>query len=778
MSREANKEEQPPLPVHDVTKPASHEEASWITKSPRSLLRARLPGHTHKSSLTRIYSPPEQSIPLTSEGIVVQALSVVSDSAAMQAPMEEPQAEADIKKISKRRRRANGEVDVEHTKSSPQFLHKLQQTLVDSPVESSEEESPEEDEFASDRESDDELEAVAAYHASNSLLRNTVQYTTESKNHLSQQQEAGGSRSRDDNGRQAPKYQSLLRNTVAYSTSSKHCKGNLGGEEEGSTNSKATESTVSMSLSSRSQSPFSSPRTSQNSSSSSSAENDLGYEDADKVMGNNGFQRVPGGARRRNSVTEHSLRLSATEAMATMEDTEQTRISLSITQIADKDATTTAPETGMQKYEQLARNAKSLLARSGRFGSLGNQNLGARKSALKSSVSSATATSTANPEGYGGMGMQGSTAQVNPYGYEDHNSISSQHAALGYENVESSSNDSNPYGYGDTTPQQSQTRERPWARRRGSVTKYSFAATSIVQAAEAMDTEQPIAKAFHEEDSFKPVLPTGENSGSNGASPKPGMQAPTKPMRKVSPWNAKGSSFATNVASSLAPPSVHAAPRAPPRAAASFRSESSYRSSRSGEAHYDSSSDDEDSDDDKSVATGSDESSRGAQSVTSITVPLKDCPSTPTRRDGPMRPPARSDSMRSFASRGSTRSARTMDSDDADSLAPDMKSLCSISQHERTVDRTMSGSAPPMFLPHTPTPESQLGKFRSPRKPARRTPSGDVGPSFPVETYVNTSPLPSPKIKHLQPRRKDRSINERIMAPSLDIDMMEDKSQP
>jgi hypothetical protein len=78
-----------------------------------------------------------------------------------------------------------------------------------------------------------------------------------------------------------------------------------------------------------------------------------------------------------------------------------------------------------------------------------------------------------------------------------------------------------------------------------------------------------------------------------------------------------------------------------------------------------------------------------------------------------------------------------------------------------------------MFLPHTPTPESQLMKFMSPRVQATRTTSGDMVPTFPVETFIDTSPLPSPKVKGRQPGPKDISMKDSLSAVSLDVEMRE-----
>jgi hypothetical protein len=78
------------------------------------------------SALNNIYRPAASSRngkDQTSEGIVVQALNVVSDESSRSA------SECSHKKIAKKRRKQNGGVDVEHTKSSKEFLRKAQQSL-------------------------------------------------------------------------------------------------------------------------------------------------------------------------------------------------------------------------------------------------------------------------------------------------------------------------------------------------------------------------------------------------------------------------------------------------------------------------------------------------------------------------------------------------------------------------------------------------------------------------------------------------------------------------
>ena len=78
-------------------------------------------------------SPPgagSSRCPPDTEGIVVQALEVVNP--VVSHPEEEPQEASTHKKIAKKRRKQDGTVDVEHTKSCKEFLHQCQaSTMVD-----------------------------------------------------------------------------------------------------------------------------------------------------------------------------------------------------------------------------------------------------------------------------------------------------------------------------------------------------------------------------------------------------------------------------------------------------------------------------------------------------------------------------------------------------------------------------------------------------------------------------------------------------------------------
>ena len=726
-----------------MTKPSPGD--SWISHN-HGRLGGTSPGHP-SNALTRFYSPTEPSKSMSSsQGLVVQALRVVSDPAATHSSLDHQ--EATFSKISKRRKKANGQVDVEHTKSSNQFLRKLQETLIHG--ESSDEERPEGDEFSSsDRESDGEPHPPIV---GSSLLRKEMQYTIKSKCDTSLESTAKGEESTEQDLDDAqPKYQSLLRNSVQYSRSSKHTSNHPHGDEASET-TRTTPSPLNSCLSSRGCTHVSA---STKTSHESITETDLGYDDPDAVMRDRASQRIPGGARRRNSVTEHTLG-------AELEGSEFSQINLSDTP-RGTDSDHAAAAQRLQNIQGFARKAReSWVEKKTASDRTLNQRWTApdrRKASMD--MDSGDAGASSDPFGYEDMGMDnGTTSQANAYGYENPDAAISQHAALGYEDPDASNNGSNPYGYGDEEPQREpQARQRPRAQRRGSVTKFSLEAASHVEA---------VLKSLHDDD-----VPSRGIQPDHALSPRPDVHAPSQPTRRVSPWYAKNANFAVQSAAlgthvqSLGPPTVHTPPRRAPIPAASFRSESSYRSSRSGDILYDSSDDEQDM-----SLPSSDESSLGEGSVTSITVPLKDCQPSLNRRDGPMRPPDRHDSMRSFASRGSARSARTMDSDDGDSLAPDMKSLCSISKNERTVDRVASGSLP-MFLPHTPTADSQMKKFMSPRMQARRTTSGDMVPAFPVETYIDTSPLPSPRAKGLRPRTKDLSINGNITDPSLDTEMGE-----
>lgn len=613
------------------------------------------------TALTQIYSPPSHPMPSTSEGIVVQALSLVSDNPAGHFS---PGAEPNLKKISKRRKKANGEVDVEHTKSNNEFLRKIQQSLRDSQgYSSSDEERPE-------------------------------------------------------------------------SSSDSSC-ANWNSRRDEDSSSSTAKTTASTSFSDTSIPRSSTLRTSETQTPS----NPYGYEDPDKVVGQVQVRRIPRIARRRGSVTEHTIRAAQkAAAFAAAERAQTMQLSRKMDAVSMAAAAAQRLQNLPGTSQRTLQQFQSRLQRS-RMSMNGSSSPATRINPPEINLSSAPKS---NPYGYEDMDMPTRDANKDNEAEPNPDARASQPAPsqnrYGYEDPDALN--SNPYGYGDAMPQAGpRMRHRP--RRRGSVTQYSLgAAMSVAAASEDANEDAPATNEY------KPVVPPCVQQDRN-LTPKQGLRQPT---RKLSPWQTENPALLackSALSRTPLPPGAPTVFKAPPSRSSSVSE--SFRTNRSNDIPA--SSDEEDS-----IVSSSSEESSLDDSFASITIPLKD---ESSKRDGPARPPSRHDSMRSHASRDSTNhSVRTYDSDDGDSLAPDMKSLCSISQHDRFINAgngaaSASSSGPPTLLPQTPPPRSLSRKLLSPHISARnghpkkqgqaveRQSSGSLIPM--TMTIVDTSPLPSPK---------------------------------
>jgi hypothetical protein len=627
--------------VKDLSKQAG---ANWASPRSRGKLMLHQGGagatcSRTTSSLTQIYSPPSHPMPSTSEGIVVQALSLVSDNPATHfSPGREP----NLKKISKRRRKTNGEVDVEHTKSNNEFLRKIQQSLRDSQEDSSSEELRPE--------------------ASEELLCTNWN------------------------------------------------------EDASSQTSKTTASTSISDTSHRSSSL----------SASEISSNPYGYEDPDKVLAPIQVGRVPRIARRRGSVTEHTIRAAQkAAASAAAERAEKMQMSRKVDTITMAVAAAQRLQNIQGTSHRTLHHFQSRLQRS----QMSLESVPA--SSMKPPQKDSSDSPKSNPYGYEDMDVpmhETSSAKEinpNPYGYEDPDARASQpppsENPYGYEDPDASN--SNPYGYGDPAPQTARPRMRARPQRRGSVTKYSLGAASSVAAANEDSNQDSDTK--NEDKAVSPSLVA------RNLSPKQGLRQPT---RKLSPYQTQDPSLVSRKA---ALPWTSAAPGAPTVHAPPSRSSSLSEFFNSNDILPG-------PDEEDSIDSLSSEESSLNDSFASITIPLKD---EESKRDGPVRPPLRHDSAHSV---------RTFDSSDGDSLAPDMKSLCSISQHERF---GASGSTlePPTMLPQTTPPRSLSRKWISPHLSARSGQSkqahaverqGSGGLIAPLMSFVDTSPLESPKMRN------------------------------
>ncbi len=684
---------------------------SWPGRSPR-LHRGKSLSH-HGSpvvttALTHIYSPPSQPIPLSSEGIVVQALNVVSDQASN---CFFSNAERNLKKISKRRKKANGGVDVEHTKSNNELLRKLQHALRNDSQEDSEEDIQRRQNkvVSSDQIIPPRMET---------FWRNTPQWTIEGTKQIQ--------------------------------------------ADEESITSKTTISTIASDTTNRSFSYRTNTKRDENSDAQQS--HFYEYEDPEKVMAPIHVRRVPGMARRRGSVTEHTIR-AAQKAVAldAAERAQRMNWSRSCPDMKlDSAATVAAAAERLQNIHKLGGRSRNALferpesasakllskkverplpdiriaadeLRAG-FAGPGDTSMESRNGQLSSWDNKRALPS--HPYGYEAMGMSdhsasaGNESQENPYGYEYPADRCTQFRKNNIRSKapDTSTSHSNPYGYGDLPPQ-AQPRIRPRARRRGSVTKYSLEAAKISAAREGPGEED-----FQSSADYEPVLPSGILPREGSLSPKSGFRAPEQPMRKTSPWQSHSSPFVARKyalarkSKTVGPPLVHI---------------SSRRDSFRAKLNRNTPNDSSEEDDNRSISSGSSDGSVD-DSATSITIPLK---SGDPKQDRPMRPPSRHDSLRSFASRGSSHSVRTFDSSDGDSLAPDMISLCSISQREqRMVGPETSDSVPPppLFLPQTPTPGVHNRKFQSSNMHSRQTQINSNGDTVPALAFDDASPLPSP----------------------------------
>jgi len=643
-----------------------------------------------------IYFPNAPNSSPSSEGIIVNALNVLKDGASQAMTLN---AEfASLKKIAKKRRKQNGGVDVEHTKSSKEFLRKAQQSLRDLSV----------------KEVDDHPLQQGPIRASSVRA---IQ---------------------PDNNRRDM--------MIAQHNASKSCS-----SVPALSNANETES------------------------------NPYGYEDPDDSIPQ-APRRTGGLARRRNSVTKYSVQAMAAAKAATerLQNLGHGNTLFRRSNSASNVTTSAPRQNGMQKVQsarQLGRTrmplersvgvmmkqqsdrtlktGDSLLQRMGvgsfegrgilrrpkttsqdssekpkTFQSQPNQ-LSLGEAALRRlnpgmlspevptvsmeppSRSTPKATQQeVNRYGYGEMGeANGKMGNSNPYGYGEMEEEGEEHSK-----PKLSTNDSNPYGYGDPDSQP-RPRMPGMAKRRGSVTKFSISAQAQVI--------QDHARTHLA--NMKSIIPMAvDTSNSSAASSMPApppvqnvevameeniIWQPLKPESSSSSFPKKRLGRRTTARPGKPRPVVRSD---------SFRSNDDLDSSSSESSSHS----DSDSDDSLDDSIGMD-------------APMA-APKLPTRHD----------SFRSFSTRKSD-SGRSLDSDeenDGDSLAPDMQSLCSISQRdERTLEPTFSGGLRKTFS-NTPTrtpralSQKNSGSFREIREKLRG--NGGINMiSFPVDPH---SPLASP----------------------------------
>lgn len=590
---------------------------------------------------------------------MVQALNVVSE----QGPGHFlGNMEPNLKKISKRRKKTNGGVDVEHTKSNNELLRKLQHSLRHDPQCDSDEDSPAEPvpEEAMPR---SKMLLQRACHDSNDTVKRSDEESITSKTTISTVNSDGASQ------RGEPNENEVANNNVDRSI--------------------------------------------------------YGYEDPEQVIAPIQVRRIPRIARRRGSVTEHTIR-AAQRAVAFDAANRAKQMHFSQPSLFSTVDTAAAAER-LQNIQIMARQSwQARLEKTGRDSD--NVPMQEANDSLESYRERMTMVPTPADTSRSGeqetVHMQTSNGNGN-----DHSATN----VYGYENPDDLSKN-NPYEYGDTAPT-SQPKPRPRARRRGSVTKYSLDTAKI---AAAMETLEQFRSAPSTSSAYKPVLPTGSTPVEGSSSLQCKFPVPAQPVRETPPWQAHHSPFVARKSALARKSRKHEAALVPaPAKVVPYRTPS-------GRSMPNDSSDE---DDDGSVASSSSDDTLD-DSVTSITIPLK---SGETKRDGPMRPPSRHDSLRSFASRGSTHSAHTFDSSDGDSLAPDMTSLCSISHHrEQTTGMPFtqpdSVPPPPAYLPQTPTPGTQSRRFQltSGNVQTRHAKTHHHGDTGSLIVFDDTSPLPSP----------------------------------
>lgn len=686
------------------------------------------------TALTQIYTPPSQSMPSTPQGIVAHALNVAGDHRPLNI-----KAEASFRKVAKKRRKQNGGVDVEHTKSSKEFLRKAQHALRVAQDES------EEEDLLPPVSGDSDCGSVDP-HPRSTLTKGILTTVRSKAMEVPDEEVSDGSNNTGRTHSTSPTMSSSGSNSVSSN--------NLYGYED------------------------------PDSARAVPSGNQYGYEDPDHAMASAPRQRPRGSARRRCSVTEYSLRAvhqaAATAAMERLQRLKLAREHL--------EATMKTPTAGSANTQPSTTST---------------QVAGVAPSASKPQVTSFSndygyedpdaAKPNTNPYGYEDPASSAVNQKIiappKVYGHQGLRmpvrTSSSRMPAPSQPMQPPSRPDSNPYGYEDTTvPLQSQLTMQPQvqprrrrAQRRGSVTKFSLQA--------AKDVAQT-AKAEEASNSDMVIDPVGATDTIS-----PISTAPTMPTRKASPWQAaKAARMAALARNAMGPPVVQAsAIRSKGRTNSGDLLSESFRKSLKPDApHYNGDalsvsfrtnhsteflSDSSDEESSQSSSESDDESFD--ESITSITIPLK---GEASGSDRIMRPPSRHDSFRSFTSRGSTHSVES----DGDSLAPDMQSLCSISFREQA---SQAGGPPiPTYLPRTPTNKvsrkapsatnsmdsldslslepsrhSRLGEslgkklsFRDRMRGGReryvdRLPSG----SIPSVAYAGrdgeTSPIPSPNLK-------------------------------
>jgi len=244
---------------------------------------------------------------------------------------------------------------------------------------------------------------------------------------------------------------------------------------------------------------------------------------------------------------------------------------------------------------------------------------------------------------------------TDPYGYEDPDSIQVGSNRYGYEDPNTSvqnksPNPTNLYGYGDANDPQVEQPPRRRATRRGSVTKFSLDAAKVVVSSEHGCEPQRMVVDHLDQHPCR-ASPTGPNSTTKptATTKESMMQAPEFTMRRSQLLNLSRSPY--------------------------FASEN--RSYSKGADDSLSDSEPESSDIDSVASFGDDDF------FVDLADDTKDAPKVPRRVD----------SIES----------------DASSLAPDLRSYCSISG-ARDEEQDIAPPPPPIFLPHTPTPTNTIRK--------------------------------------------------------------------
>lgn len=397
----------------------------------------------------------------STERILCQALNVVSSQASSYGLT----SEVNLKKIAKKRRGADGTVDVEYTKSSKEYLQKAQQSLR-------------QDVSCSNNSSTE--------HSSSSSISNPYGYEDADAATTTTQSSASNPYGYDDHNsgptnRLGPAHRSFSQPTLQSSS-------NLYG--------------------------YGDPD-------ASSSPNEYGYEDPDAAP----TIRRRGPARRRGSVTKFSIQAAAAATAATDRILQKTNLLHQKEVFSGAEPAVAAEGEGEwrprrssmpDKKEPRLRRSVGLLSNSrGRFGRIsmedqrkqdvpvvsnGDKPCGSdmkpitpkRQRSLRESRRAVHDAGLTSPQSLK-KSIVAASPKAEDYGYGDHDAKSSSDSSTGApERMElpqnASSASSNAYGYGESAAPV-RPRSRPRARRRGSVTKFSLEAQAKVITSQPMKTE-------------------------------------------------------------------------------------------------------------------------------------------------------------------------------------------------------------------------------------------------------------------------------------------------